>query len=544
VPAAGEQSDIGAVSARGLPHSREARQACGGVRMKLRHRRHVLHLAHIWLIASRLMSGRWISVLLFLFCVVMGGSTASACTFPQVQDGFGNCVSLCPSGQTALPGTGTCVGAGVTCAANEPSTPPSGTIYTSCCPSGQQPAVLNTAGGPVFTGSCCPPGQAAQGNGSCLPTLTIICQAGQNPNNNLCCLPNEAMTNRLTCCPVGQAANPDGSCGPNPCSGSGFLAPATNNVCKVVCPQGQHAIPGTTSCVCPNGYGPKDGSCNLNPCGPHQRLNAQDLCQTVCGAGQVYNSSTTSCVCRSGVMTSAGICCLDYQSPYSDGSCGPPCSIEQQIDGICQTMMMPGYAASMKHNRVACEPGLVPRDAYRGDPVCVTPQARDQTNIDNLVAPSHTNPQGLCYHGYFWRRAIPSDHVCVTPETRARVQAENARAPMSHCQPGETLGDGRCVPAVQPPNCPPGEIMRDGRCVPAAQPPNCPPGETMRDGRCAPPQSSNRNIFRWRWLRRGTTGRSLRRTPEMHHPPEHRTPHGGGSNGGGHGGSHGGGRRR
>jgi hypothetical protein len=117
--------------------------------------------------SRQLISSRWICALLIFFCVVIGSSTAPACTFPQVPDGYGNCVPLCPSGQVALPDTGTCVGAGVTCAANQKISP----LGFLCCPSGQQPALLNTPGGSVFTGSCCPPGQAAQSNGSCLPEL-------------------------------------------------------------------------------------------------------------------------------------------------------------------------------------------------------------------------------------------------------------------------------------------------------------------------------------------------------------------------------------
>jgi hypothetical protein len=770
-----------------------------------------------WPIAARLISRRWISALLIFFGVVIGSSTASACTFPLVPDGYGNCVALCPAGQTALPGTGTCVGAGVTCAANQSSTPPSGTIYTSCCPSGQQPAILNTSGGPVFTGSCCPPGQAAQGDGSCLPELTAICQAGQNPNISLCCLPNQAMTNRLTCCPVGQEANPNGSCGPDPCSGTG-LAPTVNNSCKSVCPVGQHVIPGTTTCLCPNGYPPKDGRCNLNPCGPHQHLNAQGLCETVCppgyplaadntckdpcAPGLVWLSNQNRCVCAPGPSTTGLTCCPAYQAVYTDGYCSP----------------------KMKHNAaaVACEHGLVPREAYQGDPVCVILQSHDQTIADNLAAPSHTNPEGLCYHGYFWRRAIRSDHVCVTPEARARVQAENAQqqqqlsnpvqvvqtppggtgeatggysptpqpspcptgttlanvqsaqtipnggisfgpveaecvmtppcpygtsatngtaltpipgpggsaafacclpgtfqinggqpstayccpdafstltsagpngglacysyptnqtapvtvAPIATCPagfsgiwsylpvPGLPAGpqpqspplsnatpvcyvapscpanyaftNNQCVPSSNqtttlpyvplPPNlrmCPRGTIkvsdgscctpaqatslgtccpanttpqvngqccpngqtaqrngkcgynppvensgvtavpkgtppsnnttqcgaglmLRDGRCLPAIQTSHCGSGEIMRDGRCATQPPLNRNIYRWRWLHRRTTGRTFRRMPEIHRPPEHQTPgsHGGGFNRGGHGASHGGGRRR
>ncbi|HEY1413424.1 MAG TPA: hypothetical protein VGF36_14860, partial [Rhodopila sp.] len=74
-----------------------------------------------------------------------------------------------------------------------------------------------------------------------------------------------------------------------------------------------------------------------------------------------------------------------------------------------------------------CPNGLVPREAYRGDRVCVTPQAHEQTIADNVAAPSHTRPDGLCVPGFVWREARPDDHVCVTPQTRAQTQSDNQR---------------------------------------------------------------------------------------------------------------------
>jgi hypothetical protein len=75
-----------------------------------------------------------------------------------------------------------------------------------------------------------------------------------------------------------------------------------------------------------------------------------------------------------------------------------------------------------------CKPGFVWRQAYAGDHVCVTPQARQQAASDNQSAPPRRTASGQCVKGYVWRQANPQDHVCVTPQTRARTAQENASA--------------------------------------------------------------------------------------------------------------------
>src|SRR5262249_26227489 len=47
-----------------------------------------------------------------------------------------------------------------------------------------------------------------------------------------------------------------------------------------------------------------------------------------------------------------------------------------------------------------CQNGLVPRQAFQGDRVCVSHAAREQTIADNIAAPSRTMPNGLCIAGY------------------------------------------------------------------------------------------------------------------------------------------------
>jgi hypothetical protein len=90
-----------------------------------------------------------------------------------------------------------------------------------------------------------------------------------------------------------------------------------------------------------------------------------------------------------------------------------------------------------------CRNGLVPRQAFRGDRVCVTNAVREQTIADNIAAPSRTLPNGLCISGYVWRRANPDDHVCVTRAAREQAQADNQAAllstppPVPRGRPGE-----------------------------------------------------------------------------------------------------------
>ena len=81
-----------------------------------------------------------------------------------------------------------------------------------------------------------------------------------------------------------------------------------------------------------------------------------------------------------------------------------------------------------------CPQGLVWREAYPGDVVCVIPPARAQAAQDNAAAAARRQPGGgaygptTCLPGFVWREAKPDDLVCVTPYIRARTAAENAHA--------------------------------------------------------------------------------------------------------------------
>jgi hypothetical protein len=76
-----------------------------------------------------------------------------------------------------------------------------------------------------------------------------------------------------------------------------------------------------------------------------------------------------------------------------------------------------------------CLAGFVWREARDGDTVCVTPETREQTRMENAVAlENRADPSGnsaTCKSGYVWREAFDGDSVCVTPDRREQAWADN-----------------------------------------------------------------------------------------------------------------------
>lgn len=81
-----------------------------------------------------------------------------------------------------------------------------------------------------------------------------------------------------------------------------------------------------------------------------------------------------------------------------------------------------------------CIQGFVWREATANDTVCVRPNVREQTQIDNSQAVARRSPIGesrgpnTCLQGYVWREAFPGDAVCVTPQTRSQAALDNRQA--------------------------------------------------------------------------------------------------------------------
>ena len=81
-----------------------------------------------------------------------------------------------------------------------------------------------------------------------------------------------------------------------------------------------------------------------------------------------------------------------------------------------------------------CKAGMVWRDAFANDHVCVTPAARTQAAKDNVEASKRRNPSGAygpntCIAGYVWREASPADQVCVGGAERDQARTQNSQAP-------------------------------------------------------------------------------------------------------------------
>jgi hypothetical protein len=98
-------------------------------------------------------------------------------------------------------------------------------------------------------------------------------------------------------------------------------------------------------------------------------------------------------------------------------------------------------ALAQNYGPDTCKQGYVWREAYSGDHVCVTPQVRADTVMDNRLAASRRSPTDrtygpdTCKSGFVWREARSDDRTCVLPQTRAQVAADNRDAPNRYVAP-------------------------------------------------------------------------------------------------------------
>lgn len=104
-----------------------------------------------------------------------------------------------------------------------------------------------------------------------------------------------------------------------------------------------------------------------------------------------------------------------------------------------------GDNAAARSRIAPCEQGFVPRGATRSDRACVTIAARDQASAENRENLANTNlicdfvsdvgarcPRPApCKSGFVHRQATPEDFVCASPGARDRVREEN-RVAASH----------------------------------------------------------------------------------------------------------------
>ena len=111
------------------------------------------------------------------------------------------------------------------------------------------------------------------------------------------------------------------------------------------------------------------------------------------------------------------------------------CRLRYQIFFLCAaTLFSSALRANCASGPDACEQGLVWRDAFPGDHVCVSGATRQQAQIDNAAASSRRSPNGgvfgpdTCKQGFVWRDASANDHVCTTGVVRAQASDDNRNA--------------------------------------------------------------------------------------------------------------------
>jgi hypothetical protein len=325
----------------------------------------------------------------------------------------------------------------------------------ACCAPGSMPTGDDTcqlaAGGQAASctlgqltsgGTCCPPSSSPQSDGTCQSNGYTVqgCPLGQLDKGG------------LTCCPAGQTPQADGSC-----QQAAAATPATP------------AMPAGIS-ACPNGFvfQPQAGGCTGMPIGcPSPPTNVNGATLSV-PSTPLAGTPTLGAVSNPGYTLG---CCpypsgqLDPSSSCQEGGRGtlvtiaplapicPPGSVANnffdsgiyvcveaaacpvrfhvdQTSGMCDLNPIDFTANAVSealqlNDRGSCGSGFVPRRAFTGDLVCVSPLVGAQTILDNISAPSRIKPDGNCVQGYVWRQAVPSDHVCVTPTTRTQVQLNN-----------------------------------------------------------------------------------------------------------------------
>jgi hypothetical protein len=319
----------------------------------------------------------------------------------------------------------------------------------SPCP---YPATLTHVSGPLLSGTFCVLPGPIQG---CLPGTqpTGIANGGQG--EIACCPagdinvrgnPANTSTDAAWCCPAapqgalaagvssGQGGYPFGGLPAGTCvvekqcqggPGNHNLCPTANGTATinpgVVCPPGfQAAQPGLSASTiicfaapaCPSGYTLRDGKCAPNRPPP-----------PVCPAGQ--SPIPGGGCCPTGQLTSQGICCPAGEIGAPGGASCCPGTAGGKCQYVPPVQNLPTPQVALPASQ--CPNGLVRRDAFRGDPACVTTTVHDQTIADNTAGPLRTRPDGGCIRGYVWREASADDHVCVLPATRTQTRSDNQR---------------------------------------------------------------------------------------------------------------------
>jgi hypothetical protein len=486
------------------------------------------------------------------------GRCAVSCPGGQIIDGGTiKCVTTCPQGQAVNPTTGSCgpiacptgygPGPNGTCTRNPTTCPPGQTLGPNgMCGSTPPPPPTCPLGQRMGqNGQCaavqCPPGEAATGDGACVPATP--CPTGQARNERGICAP---------ACPTGQVRDLNGNCragiigpsNPTPCPAGQTLESVGH--CVVVqapCPiagEVHTSLPGGV-CACPPGTGLapngcSEGYCNggtfLGPgncsCPQGSEMKSNGVC--TCPSGQLLvNGSCTKlstmppsipcqggnveagkCQCYSGQINVNGVCaCPAHQQPNAQGQCSPsapppPCPNggTRNTAGACVPPTPgtppPCRGGETRNAAGACVPPTPPPPP---PPPCPGGEARNAAGVCPTTPPTPPPP---CPVGQTRNAA----GVCVAVEPP--------------CPAGEVRNSaGACVKATEP-SCPAGETRNaSGECIRSIQasPPACPAGETRNASGACVSSAPSRPVPCPRGEERNAAGACEKSAPAPSNPP-------------------------
>ena len=136
------------------------------------------------------------------------------------------------------------------------------------------------------------------------------------------------------------------------------------------------------------------------------------------GPGGIYAPYIVPSLMRGGAQTTTVYYVMSTWNPY-------------QVSLMRTTLAAP---SPLPFGPDTCKLGFVWREAEPDDHVCVPPDIRGATAVENTEAASRREPEGgpfgpdTCKQGFVWRDAFEDDHVCTVPSVRDQAAADNRAA--------------------------------------------------------------------------------------------------------------------
>ena len=117
-----------------------------------------------------------------------------------------------------------------------------------------------------------------------------------------------------------------------------------------------------------------------------------------------------------------------------------------------------GHASAIEQRvkRCTCNPAFDYRQADPQDFVCVSTASRAEIAVENDVAAQNriSTSDNRCISGFVWRDAFDGDGVCVTPQARDRVHQENRQHQSRVAECLYALPPTKAGPGKEPPQPP------------------------------------------------------------------------------------------